>query len=125
MLAPERSPEDREAMALWLLAGGTAEILRDPSDRERRERLLNNAYSALLVYDPEGGLAMPLLHRTSQDAFESAFAACWPSLGRTEAVEGLVARMRAVAHPADGGEPVPDTQAAAFFEMVRDGAVRR
>ena len=122
MLAPERSPEGREAMALWLLAGEAAKVLRAPFDHEERERLLDNAYSALQAYDPTGGRRMPALHRTSQDAFESAFAACWPCLGREEAVAGLVERMRAVAHPADGVEAAPDAEAAAFFEAVRVGA---
>ncbi len=118
MLLPERSPEDAEAMRLWLLAGESAKVLRDPSDRDRRERLLNNAYIALQAYEADS------LHRTSREAFEGALADCWPSLGRPEAVAVVTERLRAVAYPGDGVASVPDEEAAAFFERVRDGADR-
>lgn len=122
-IAPTPSPEASEASAAWLLFGETARALRTGADSATRKRLLNNAHRGLMRFETDGtgGDGVLGMHRTTHDAVDAAFEMAYPGLGREQAREALVGRMRAIV----SGDGADAEAVAAFFAHARDILDRR
>ncbi len=118
-LLPTPSAEDDEAGRAWLLATEAARHLRDPSHRESREVVLNNAFRALQAHRVEDDRLLFLgFHPKTHKAFEAAFEEAYPGMDRDRARTVLSGRLRLVAYPEAGTAAAPDEGAAAFFDRV-------